>query len=168
MPVTINSINYTTAVLTNPIYVEPADYEIIPYASYVAIGCVVVFAFFIIIARLVIRVDGQQSDLILFNKSPQKHLLLLVSKQLYNTTAAQNNIASAIAHGLMEAPANYDSSKLPTPVNNTNKTIGYTNIAMSDSVSTKTSTTTINSMSKFDSVDSIEPLNKGSSKRQKW
>jgi hypothetical protein len=162
--------NITTTIISALVqntYSTPIDYEIPQYPSYIAIGCVVFFTLFIIIARLAIRVDGQQSDLILFNKSPQKHLLLLVSKQLYNTTAAQNNIASAIANGLMEPPPNYDSAKTPTSANGSTKTNGFSHNAFND-VSTKTSTTTINSINKFEPLDTIEPLNKACGKRQKW
>ena len=161
--------NITTtiiSVLAQNTYSTPIDYEIPQYPSYIAIGCVVFFTLFIIIARLAIRVDGQQSDLILFNKSPQKHLLLLVSKQLYNTSAAQNNIASAIANGLMEAPPNYEA-KTPTSASNSTKTNGFSHIPFND-ISTKTSTTTINSINKFEPLDTIEPLNKAPGKRQKW
>jgi hypothetical protein len=160
--------NYTTTALTyeitQEIYPIPDTYAIFPYASYVAIACVLLFALFIIIARLVIRVDGQQSDLILFNKSPQKHLLLLVSKQLYNTTAAQNNITSAIANGLMEPPTSKLSS---SSSNNTIKNISLSNIALTD-ISAKTSTTTINSISRFEAIDSIETVGKGPGRRSKW
>ena len=160
--------------LAQSTYPVPENFMITPYASYTAIGFVVFFALFIIIARLAIRVDGQQSDLILFNKSPQKHLLLLVSKQLYNTTAAQNNIASAIANGLMEPPPNYDSNKSQTPVsiNNSAKSNGHVSHHLSlTELSVKTNTTSLNSINKLepsDSLDSIEPLNKNSSKRPKW
>lgn len=101
------------------IYIVPEQVDIMPYASFVAIGFVVFFFLAICLLRLLIKVDTKQSDLILFNKTPQKHLLMLVSNQLYNNSAASNNIATAIAHGLMEAPPNYDMSKV-NAINNRN------------------------------------------------
>jgi hypothetical protein len=93
-------------------YLMPEQVDIMPYASFVAIGFLVFFFLAICLLRLLVKVDNKQSDLILFNKTPQKHLLMLVSNQLYNNSAASNNIAIAIAHGLMEAPPNYDMSKV--------------------------------------------------------
>lgn len=163
----------TTTTTSIRVYITPETYEIVPYASYTAMAIVALFALLIIIARLVITAEGQQSDLVLFNKSPQKHLLLLVSKQLYNNNAAQNNIASAIANGLMEPPQNYDPTKIPTSVaNSAIKSVGMTHLIMND-ISTKTSVTTLSSsldmkMNKLDSFEAIEPVNKSAGKRTKW
>lgn len=132
--------------------------DIKPIPSYVILALVALFFLFLLIARLLIRHETKNVDLILFNKSPQKHLFLLVSKQLYNNSAASNNIASAIAHGLMDTPGSIANN------NNSN--------GIDHDTSTRTSTTTLNSINvdgfvkKKSSFDNIEQI-KGSN-RQKW
>lgn len=141
------------------IYEEPLMPDIQPIPSFVVLALVALFFLFLILARLMIRHETKNVDLILFNKSPQKHLFLLVSKQLYNNSAASNNIASAIAHGLMDAPG--------TILNNANSN------SNENDTSTRTSITTLNSinadgnMKKKSSFENIEQV-KSNINRQKW
>ncbi len=146
-------------------YELPLSYALIPYPSYVAIACIGAFIIFLVVGRLLVTVETQQSDLVLFNKSQQsKQVLLLVSKQLYNSTAAANNIASAIANGLMEPPPNYDMSKMNANGPNFK---GINNLG---DISAKINATTValdKGTSNFDSFEVIEPA-KPSNKRSKW
>ncbi len=149
-------------------YAIPLSYDLTQYSSYVAIACIGVFILFLIIARLLVTVETQQSDLVLFNKSQPKQLLLLVSKQLYNTTAAANNVASAIANGLMEPPPNYDMSKINTSALKVISNLGDMSTKFNSNMTSMSSIVTDNNKSSYqDSFDMIEPV-KPTNKRSKW
>ena len=100
---------------------------IVPYASYVAIGVLVVFLLVVIISKIILSADTKtnKSDLVLFNNSNNKRLESLVSRQGSNLAAVQN-IHAAVALGLMDPPPNYQPAN--TKSNETLNNIKHENL----------------------------------------
>ena len=80
-----------------------------PYASYVALGFVLIAISMIVTLGSVISTKSKNSDLILFKENSTTNLELFNLKQATNK-AAINNIHSAVSAGLMAPPANYVES----------------------------------------------------------
>jgi len=89
---------------------DVAQQLIMPVSSYIALALVLLFIFFMIIMKLVIQVENNRPELILFNSNSQKQIDLLVSKQSASPSA-MHNIHLAVSMGLMIPPANYEPPK---------------------------------------------------------